>query len=205
MASSRRHGRGTVVSPPTWPPSASSRPSQTPPYSSTGMATTPSTSCSTSTTLCSRQPLPKSYSAQSSPFSGSSRCRTWGLSNTSLTSPPNFGLRVSSSTSASTPSTSWSGLACPTASPALHPSTLRRSSLGTTGPRSLRRRPIGASSARSSTSPSPGLTSPTPSSRCACICTPRGSPTSPPSSGFSATSGYAVFLDANLVSWVAKG
>jgi hypothetical protein len=39
--------------------------------SSTGTATTPSTSCSTSTTLCSRHPLP-TYSARSSPFSGSS-------------------------------------------------------------------------------------------------------------------------------------
>jgi hypothetical protein len=38
-------------------------------------------------------------------------------------------------------------------------------------PRSLTRRPTGASSARSSTSPSPGPTSPTLASRCACICT----------------------------------
>jgi hypothetical protein len=46
----------------------------------------------------------------------------------------------------------------------------------------------GASPARSSTSRSPGPTSLTPSSRCACICTLRGSPISLCSSGFCATS-----------------
>jgi hypothetical protein len=46
------------------------------------------------------------------------------------------GLRVSSSTSASTPSTSWSGLACLIASLAPCLSTLRRRSLRTMGPRS---------------------------------------------------------------------
>jgi hypothetical protein len=57
-----------------------------------------------------------------------------------------------------------------------------------TGLRSPTRRPTGALPARSSTSPSPGPTSLTPSSRCAYICTLRGSPISPRSSGFCATS-----------------
>jgi hypothetical protein len=96
--------------------------------------------------------------------------------------------RVSFSTSASMPSTSWSGLACPTANPAPHMFTLKRSSLRTTDPRSPTRRPTEASPACSGTSPSLDLTSPTSSSRCVYICTPRGSPTSPPSSGSCATS-----------------
>jgi hypothetical protein len=54
------------------------------------------------------------------------------------------------------------------------------------GPPSPSRRPIGASTTYSSTSPSPGPTSHTPSSS-ACICTPCGSPTSPPSSESCAT------------------
>ena len=47
-----------------WPPSASSRPSRTRHCSSTGAALTPSTSCSTSTTLCSRHPPPTFYIAR---------------------------------------------------------------------------------------------------------------------------------------------
>jgi hypothetical protein len=56
----------------------------------------------------------------------------------SSASPQSTGLRVSSSTSAITPSTSRSGLACPTASPAPHLSTLRLglNFLRTMGPRS---------------------------------------------------------------------
>jgi hypothetical protein len=52
--------------------------------------------------------------------------------------------RVSSYTSVSTPSTSWSGLACPTTSLAPRLSTLRRSSLRTTGPRPPTRHLTGA-------------------------------------------------------------
>jgi hypothetical protein len=48
-----------------------------------------------------------------------------GPFTTSSASPLSVGLRVSSSTSTSMPSTSWSGLACPTASPAPRLSTLR--------------------------------------------------------------------------------
>jgi hypothetical protein len=67
-----------------------------------------------------------------------------GPSTTSSASPPSAGPRVSSSISASTPSTYWSGLACPTARPAPRLSTLRRSSQRTTGPQSPMRRPTGA-------------------------------------------------------------
>jgi hypothetical protein len=51
--------------------------SRTRPSSSIGVATTLSTSCSTSMTLCSRHPPPTFYSARSSPFNGRSRW-TWG-------------------------------------------------------------------------------------------------------------------------------
>jgi hypothetical protein len=67
-------------------------------------------------------------------------------------------------------------------------STLRQSSLRMTGTRSPTQRPIGAWPVPSSIYPSPSPTSPTPSNKCACICTPHGSPTSPLSSGFYATS-----------------
>jgi hypothetical protein len=66
------------------------------------------------------------------------------LFTTSSASLLSVGLRISSSTCASTPSTSWSGLACPTASPAPRLSTIRRSSLRTTDHRSLTRRPTEA-------------------------------------------------------------
>ena len=53
-----------------------------------------------------------------------------------LGSPWSGGPRASSSTNASTPSTFWSELACPTASPTRCLSTLGRSSPTTTSPRS---------------------------------------------------------------------
>jgi hypothetical protein len=64
--------------------------------------------------------------------------------STSSASLRNTGSRVSSCISVSTSSTSWSGLSCPTASPAPRLLTPRRSSLKTTAPRSPMRRLTGA-------------------------------------------------------------
>jgi hypothetical protein len=54
---------GIVAPPSTWSYSASMRPSQSYPFSSSGVAPTPSTSCSTSMSSCSWHPISSSSSA----------------------------------------------------------------------------------------------------------------------------------------------
>jgi hypothetical protein len=86
--------------------------------------------------------------------------------------------RACSFTSGSTPSTSLSALAWPSASPA-RPRWTRRARSPSPAPRSLIQPATGALPGHFSTSSSPGPTSPTLSSRCASTCTTLGSRTSP--------------------------
>jgi hypothetical protein len=105
-----------------------------------------------------------------------------GQSTTFWGSPSSAVPRACSFTSGSTPSTSLSALAWPNASPARPRWTRRARSLPPV-PRSPIQPATGALSGPFNTSSSPGLTSPTPSSRCASTCTTLGSCTSPRLSG----------------------
>jgi hypothetical protein len=151
MASSRRHGLGKVASPPTWPPSASSRPSHTRPCSSFDTAMTSSTSCSMSMSSCSWRPMRSRLAHDRRP---SARVRDEGPG----ASPPlpRDHRRAAASGSLPPPTPVRSrhpgvGLACPAASPDPRLSKLRRSFPRMTGRRLPTQRPTRASPALSST------------------------------------------------------